>query len=35
VFLWVHANMDSQKDILAIQTLRNWTMAATFQASAA
>ena len=33
--LWVHAIMDGQKDILAIQTLRNWTMAATFLASAA
>ena len=33
--LWVHSIMDGQKDILAIQTLRNWTMAATFLASAA
>ena len=33
--LWVHTIMDGQKDILAIQTLRNWTMAATFLASAA
>jgi len=33
--LWVHAIMDGKKDILAIQTLRNWTMAATFLASAA
>ena len=33
--LWVHTIMDGQKDILAVQTLRNWTMAATFLASAA
>jgi uncharacterized membrane protein len=33
--LWVHAMMEGQKDILAVQTLRNWTMAATFLASAA
>ncbi len=33
--LWVHAIMQSGKDILAVQTLRNWTMAATFLASAA
>ncbi len=35
--LWVHSIIDGQgeKDILAIQTLRNWTMAATFLASAA
>lgn len=33
--LWVHSIMDGKKDILAIQTLRNWTMAATFLASAA
>lgn len=33
--LWVHAIMDGKKDILAVQTLRNWTMAATFLASAA
>jgi uncharacterized membrane protein len=33
--LWVHAIMEGKKDILAIQTLRNWTMAATFLASAA
>ena len=33
--LWVHTIMDGKKDILAIQTLRNWTMAATFLASAA
>ncbi len=33
--LWVRAIMKSGKDILAIQTLRNWTMSATFLASAA
>lgn len=33
--LWVRTIMDEKKDILAIQTLRNWTMAATFLASAA
>lgn len=33
--LWVHAVMKDGKDILAVQTLRNWTMAATFLASAA
>jgi uncharacterized membrane protein len=33
--LWVHAIMEGKKDILAVQTLRNWTMAATFLASAA
>ncbi len=33
--LWVDAVMKGGKDILAIQTLRNWTMAATFLASAA
>jgi len=33
--LWVHAIMKGAKDILAIQTLRNWTMAATFLATAA
>lgn len=33
--LWVHSIMAGKKDILAIQTLRNWTMAATFLASAA
>jgi uncharacterized membrane protein len=33
--LWVHAIMKGGKDILAVQTLRNWTMAATFLASAA
>lgn len=33
--LWVSAIVDGRKDILAIQTLRNWTMAATFLASAA
>ena len=32
--LWVQAIMRGGKDILAIQTLRNWTMAATFLASA-
>lgn len=33
--LWVQNIMDGGKDILAIQTLRNWTMAATFLASTA
>lgn len=33
--LWVKSVMESGKDILAVQTLRNWTMAATFLASAA
>ncbi len=33
--LWVHSIMKGSKDILAVQTLRNWTMAATFLASAA
>ena len=33
--LWVQSIMDGGKDILAIQTLRNWTMAATFLASTA
>ena len=33
--LWVHSIMEGKKDILAVQTLRNWTMAATFLASAA
>ena len=33
--LWVHTIMQSGKDILAVQTLRNWTMAATFLASTA
>lgn len=33
--LWVHSIMKGGKDILAIQTLRNWTMSATFLASAA
>lgn len=33
--LWVHAIMTGGKDILAVQTLRNWTMAATFLACAA
>ncbi len=33
--LWVQTIMAGKKDILAIQTLRNWTMAATFLASAA
>lgn len=32
---WVHSVMTGGKDILAIQTLRNWTMAATFLASTA
>jgi len=33
--LWVQTIMRGGKDILAVQTLRNWTMAATFLASAA
>lgn len=33
--LWVHTIMKGGRDILAVQTLRNWTMAATFLASAA
>ncbi len=33
--LWVHTIMSGKMDILAIQTLRNWTMGATFLASAA
>ena len=33
--LWVQSMMKGGKDILAVQTLRNWTMAATFLASAA
>ena len=33
--LWVQTIMKDRRDILAIQTLRNWTMAATFLASAA
>jgi len=33
--LWVKTIMQGGKDILAIQTLRNWTMAATFLASTA
>jgi len=33
--LWVQTIMQNGKDILAVQTLRNWTMAATFLASAA
>ena len=33
--LWVQSVIDGKKDILAVQTLRNWTMAATFLASAA
>lgn len=33
--LWVEDVMQRQRDILAIQTLRNWTMAATFLASTA
>jgi len=32
---WVKGIMQGSKDILAIQTLRNWTMAATFLASTA
>lgn len=33
--VWVMSMMDGKKDILAIQTLRNWVMAATFLASTA
>ncbi len=33
--LWVQAMMRDSRDILAVQTLRNWTMAATFLASTA
>lgn len=33
--LWVETVMKGGKDILAVQTLRNWTMAATFLATAA
>jgi uncharacterized membrane protein len=33
--LWVRTIMRGRLDILAVQTLRNWTMAATFLASAA
>ncbi len=33
--LWVQAIITGGKDILAVQTLRNWTMAATFLASTA
>ena len=33
--MWVKSVMQGGKDILAVQTLRNWTMAATFLASAA
>lgn len=33
--LWVQTIMKGNKDILAVQTLRNWTMAATFLASTA
>jgi len=33
--LWVESIMKHNKDILAVQTLRNWTMASTFLASTA
>jgi uncharacterized membrane protein len=33
--IWVRSVMDRGRDILAIQTLRNWVMAATFLASTA
>ena len=33
--LWVDMVMSERKDILAVQTLRNWTMASTFLASTA
>ena len=32
---WVRTIMEERRDILAVQTLRNWTMAATFLASTA
>jgi uncharacterized membrane protein len=32
---WVRGMMENQRDILAVQTLRNWTMAASFLASTA
>jgi uncharacterized membrane protein len=32
---WVQAIMEGKKDILAVQTLRNWVMASSFLASAA
>lgn len=32
---WVHLVMAERRDILGVQTLRNWTMAATFLASTA
>ena len=32
---WVEAVIAEQRDVLAVQTLRNWTMAATFLASTA
>lgn len=32
---WVQCIMDKRKDILAVQTLRNWVMASTFLASTA
>ena len=32
---WVREMMENQRDILAVQTLRNWTMAASFLASTA
>jgi uncharacterized membrane protein len=33
--MWVRSIMKNNKDILAVQTLRNWTMASTFLASTA
>jgi len=33
--LWVQSIIDERRDLLAVQTLRNWTMAATFLASTA
>ena len=30
---WVESIMEERRDILAVQTLRNWTMAASFLAS--
>ena len=30
---WVESIMEDRRDILAVQTLRNWTMAASFLAS--
>lgn len=32
---WVETVMEEKRDLLAVQTLRNWVMAASFLASAA